>query len=100
MSYYLGRFYFEKRDFYILLLLGLLLLAYRVGYPLPYFSYKNLFFLTILFLLAKGLVLTTYDSVVFLVFLSALILTLFIPLLQVLIFLFFALVLLRLLKVI
>jgi len=100
MGYYLGQFYIDKRDLFILLAIILLSLGYYLNFPLPYFSYQNLVLLTILFLLAKGFLLTTYDSAFFVTFLTACILTLFIPLFQVLLFLLLAFFFLRLLKVI
>ena len=54
MGYYLGQFYFDKRDLFIVLAIIVLLAGYKFGYPLPYFEYKNLIILAILFLFAKG----------------------------------------------
>ena len=100
MGYYLGKFYFDKRDIFIILALVLLLIGYRLDYPLPYFEYKNLIILTLLFLLGKGFLLTTYDSALFATFLVAIILTLYIPLLQVFYFLALSFIFLRLFKAI
>ena len=100
MGYYIGSFYFDKRDLFILLAIILLLAGFRLGYPLPYFEYKNLIILSLLFLLGKGFLLTSYDSALFATFLVAALLTLFIPLLQVLYFLSLAFIFLRILKVI
>ena len=100
MGYYLGQFYFDKRDIFILLAIVLLLAGYQFGFPLPYFSYQNLLFLTLLFLLAKGFLLSTYDSALFITFFTACVLTLFLPLFQVLLFLLLAFFFLRLFKVI
>lgn len=100
MGYYFGQFYFDKRDLFILLAVILLLLGYKLGYPLPYFEYKSLIILTLLFLLAKGFLLTSYDSALFATFLVAAILTLFIPFLEVLYFVGLAFIFLRILKVI
>jgi len=100
MGYYLGQFYIDKRDLFILLVVVLLLLGNYLDYPLPYFDYQNLIIITLLFLLAKGFLLTTYDSALFATFLTALILTLFFPLLQVLYFLALSFIFLRLFKVI
>ena len=100
MGYYLGKFYFDKRDLFILIAVAFLLIGYKFDYPLPYFEYKNLIILTLLFLLGKGFLLTTYDSALFTTFLTAIILTLYIPLLQVLYFLALSFIFLRLFKAI
>lgn len=100
MGYYLGQFYFDKRDLYIVLAIGLLLIGFHYQYPLPYFQYQNLILLSLLFLLGKGFLLTSYDSAFFTAFLIAIILTLFIPLLQVLFILTLAFIFLRILRVI
>jgi len=100
MAFYIGKFYFDKRDLFILVAIGLLLAGWRLGYPLPYFQYQNLIILAALFLLAKGFLLTSYDSALFVTFLVAVMLTLFIPLLQVLYFLALAFIFLRILRVI
>jgi len=100
MGYYLGKFYVDKRDLFILFAVVLLLTGFRLDYPLPYFEYKNLIVLSILFLFAKGFLLTSYDSSLFTTFLVAIILTLFLPLLQILYFLALSFIFLRLFKVI
>ena len=100
MGYYLGQFYVDKRDFFIVLAVVLLLLGFYFRFPLPYFSYQNLILLAILFLLAKGFLLSTYDSALFITFFTACVLTLFLPLFQVLLFLLPAFLFMRLLKVI
>lgn len=100
MSFYIGPFYIDKRDLFIIFAVVLLLLSHHLHYPLPYFDYKNLLVLSLLFLLAKGFLLTTYDSALFATFLVALILTLFLPLLQILYFLALSFIFLRLFKVI
>jgi hypothetical protein len=98
MGYYLGQFYFDKRDLFILLGLGLLVGAWYSKFLIPFFSYTDLFVLILIFLLAKGILLPASDSFLFLLFFSGLIILLFFPLIQVLFFLFIAFFLLRLLK--
>lgn len=100
MGYYIGQFYLDKRDLFIILAVLLLLLGYRLNYPLPYFEYKNLIILSLLFLFGKGFLLTSYDSALFATFLTAIMMTLFFPLLQILYFLALAFIFLRLLRVI
>lgn len=62
MGYYLGQFYFDKRDLFIILALMLLVGAWYFKLPLQFFSYADLFILILLFLLAKGILLPASDS--------------------------------------
>lgn len=100
MGYYIGQFYFDKRDIFLILAIILLVFAIRTHYPIPYFDTNHLFFLLIILLIAKGFVLPVYDSAIFVIFLIALFLTLFVPLFQSLVFLVCAFLFLRLFKVI
>lgn len=100
MGYYVGQFYVSKRD--VFLVLGILLLGLLIylNYPIPYFDTKQLATLFILAFFAKGLLLPTHDSVVFMTFFIGVLLTLFVPFLEVILFLFLAFLFLRVLKVI
>jgi hypothetical protein len=100
VGFYIGKAYIEKRDIYTLLALGIIGLARYKRYPISYINYDEVLSLVVIFLLAKGLILPSHDSVVFLVFFLALLLTLFIPFFQTLLFLFLAFLFLRLFKVI
>lgn len=100
MGYYLGKFYLEKKDLFLILAVLLLWGTIHFSYPLPLFDPQNLLVLTIIFLLAKGLVLPAHNTAVFTTFLTALLLTLFCPLFKVLVFLVLAFIFLRLLKAI
>lgn len=96
---YLGPFYFQKRDFFIILAVGLLFAALRYGFSFPLFKPSYLLVLSILFLLAKASILPAYDPIVFITFLVGLILTLFLPLFQVILFLLLAFIFLKILRV-
>lgn len=100
MGYYIGQFYIDKRDIFLLVAIGLLWFVVHAGYPIPYFKSEYVIFLTVLFLIAKGLILSTYDSATFIIFLITLGLTLYVPFFQSLIFLVFAFLFLRILKAI
>jgi len=100
MSFYLGPFYFEEKDLFIFLAIGLAILGWINKLPLPFVSYPTLIVLAILFLLAKGLVLKTYESLIFIVFLSAFILSNFFSLSVIVFYIFFSFLFLRLLKII
>lgn len=93
MGYYIGQFDFDKRDLYLVLAVGLLLIGNYFTFPLPFFSYQKLIFLTLIFLLVKGFLPVTADQTLLVLFLVAIFLTLFIPLFQVLIFVILSLVL-------
>lgn len=100
MSFYIGPFYFDKRDLFLLFTVIIVLGTILLDYPLPLFKPYDLLILTILLLLTKGVVLPAYDSAVFVTFLTAIFLTLFFPFFKVLLFLVFAFIFLRLTKVI
>jgi hypothetical protein len=100
MGYYLGQFYFEKRDLYLVLAIVLLLLGNYFAFPLPFFNYQKLIFLTLLFLLTKGFLPPTLDAILLILFMTSAFLSLFHPLFQVLIFVILALFFLKILKAI
>ncbi len=100
MSFYIGPFYIDKRDGFIVLAAILIILGMRWGYELVYFRQEYVLSLFILLLLAKATILPTHDSWVFIAFLLAMLGTLFLPFLQVLIGLALFFIFLRLFKVI
>lgn len=99
MSYYLGRFYFEKKDFFLLFGGGLIALLVWLNYPVPFFKLQNLALLTIFLFLAKGILVPARDEALFLTFLAAVFLTLYLPILQVLFFFLLAFFILKALRV-
>jgi hypothetical protein len=100
MGYYIGQFYFDKRDLFLLSALLALGIIIHFDFPLPLFNPKNLLVLTLLIFISKGTILPAHDAVVYVTFLSAMFLTLFFPLFKVLLFLVFAFLFLRLTKAI
>lgn len=100
MSFYLGPLYFEEKDLFIFLAIGLLVLGWINNLYLPFVSYPTLIILTIFVLLAKGLLLRTYESLIFIVFLSAIILSNFFPLPVIIFYVFFSFLFLRILRII
>ena len=100
MGYYIGHYYFGKRDLFLLVASALLGLVIYLEYPIPVFDAHELVVLTVLALFAKGLLTSVHDSTVFLAFFAALVLTLFIPFVQVLIFLFLSFIFLHVMKII
>jgi len=100
MSFYLGPFYFEEKDIFILAATGLLGYGWVNNIPLPFISYPNLIVLMVLFLIARTFLLRTYESLIFIVFLSSLILLNFFPLSIVILYILFSFIFLRLFKII
>lgn len=95
---YFGPFYFQKRDFYILIAIFLLAGVIFLSLPLPLFDRYHLLVLAILFLFVTAGLPPIHDVPVFLTFFTAVILTLFLPLFQVVLFLALTLLLLKTLK--
>lgn len=79
MNFYFGRFYFSAQDLFLLLAIGLIVLAVVLNIPLPYISRSNLLFLAIIVLLAKGFLPSQYFSAVFFVVLLILLFFVFVP---------------------
>jgi len=100
MSLYLGPLYFEEKDLFLLLSLGLLIGGWLAGIYLPFVSYPAMIVIILLFLVAKTLILKTHESLVFIVFLSAFILLNFLELPVVILYLFLSFLFLRILKLI
>ncbi|MBM3209545.1 hypothetical protein FJZ40_04625 [Candidatus Shapirobacteria bacterium] len=100
MSIYLGPLYFEEKDLFLLLALGLLIGGWLAGIYLPFISYPAVIIIVLLFLIAKGLTIKTHESLVLIIFLSAFILTNFLELSVVILYLFFSFLFLRALKII
>jgi|GEM_PF-490102 len=100
MSIYLGPLYFEEKDLFLLLALGLLIGGWLAGIYLPFISYPAVIIIVLLFLIAKGLTIKTHESLVLIIFLSAFILTNFFELPIVILYLFFGFLFLRALKII
>lgn len=100
MSIYLGKFYFEEKDLFILMAALGLLIGWVRGLVLPFIFYPETIFLILLFLLAKGLLIKTYESLIFIIFLSAVFLLNFFPLSIVFLYIVLSFIFLRLKKII
>lgn len=100
MGYYIGHFYVSKRDVFLLAAAGVSVFMLYQGLSMPYIETKYFLTLILLALFAKGILLPTNDTVLYLTFLVALALTLFVPFLQVLIFLFFSFMFLHISRII
>ncbi len=91
MGYYIGQFYFDKKEFFLLAALILLGAAIFLGYSLPIFSAPRLFVLALLLLITKSIIPSARDTSILLTFLCAVFLTLFLPFFTVVLFLFISL---------
>ena len=100
MSLYIGKFYFEEKDLFILIAILVLLVGWAKGLAFPFISYPGMIFLTFLFLLAKGLLIKTHESLIFIVFLSAILLLNFFPLSLVFLYIILNFFFLRLTRII
>lgn len=100
MSFYLGPLYFEEKDFFLLLALGLLIGGWLKGIQLPFFPYPSLIILTFLFLIGRTLLLKSSESLLYLVFLTAFVLTNFLTLSAVILYVFLCFIFLKILKLI
>jgi hypothetical protein len=100
MSFYLGPLYFEEKDLFLLLALGLLVGGWLKDIKLPFISYPPLIILVFLFLVAKGLLVRSYETLIYLIFLTAFILTNFLTLSAVILYVLFCFIFLKLFNVI
>ncbi|MBI4129871.1 hypothetical protein HY468_00995 [Candidatus Roizmanbacteria bacterium] len=96
----IGKFYFSKKELFLLLTAVLLFLMMQYNYTVSFFNPFNLLVLTILTFLAKGFFTSVNDTPLFLVFLSAVFLTLYYPLWQIIIFYFLSFFFMKVLRVI
>jgi hypothetical protein len=97
---YLGPFYFDTKEIFLILLTILLGIAMTMGWNLLWFDTKNLFTITVIILFTKGLLPAIHNEAFFIVAVAAVLLTLYVPIFQVVLFYFLSFIFFRLLKVI
>jgi hypothetical protein len=97
---YLGPFYVDTKELFIILAALLVGAAMFLGWQLVWFDTKTLFTLTVLILLTKGLLPAIHNEAFLILAIAAVFLTLFFPLFQVVLFYFISFIFFRLLKVI
>lgn len=97
---YLGPFYFDTKEIFLALLTFLLALALYFGWHATWFNTRDIFTLTIIILFTKGLLPAIHNEAFFMVAITAVFLTLYLPIFQVVLFYFISFVLFRLLRVI
>lgn len=97
---YLGPFYFDTKEIFLILAAMLLGLAWYLGWPLWWFDKRALLTLVILILFTKGLLPAIHNEAFFILAIIAIFLTLYLSIFQVVLFYFISFLLFRLLKVI
>jgi hypothetical protein len=97
---YLGPFYFDTKEIFLILLTILLGVAMFMGWEPTWFKTRDVFTLTIIVLFTKGLLPAIHNEAFFFVAITAIFLTLYLPIFQVAIFYFVSFAILRLFKVI
>lgn len=96
----LGPFYFDTKEFFLILGVILLGLAIYFDWPLWLFNRQSLLVLVVLMLVTKGLLPAIHNESYFVLSLVSLFLLLYFPLFQVLIFYCLSFILLKIFKVI
>jgi len=97
---YLGPFYFDTKEIFLILAAIFLGLAMYFGWSLWWFDKRSLFTLVILILITKGLLPSIHNEAFFILAVVAIFLTLYLPIFQVVLFYFISFLLFRLFKVI
>jgi hypothetical protein len=97
---YIGPFYFDTKELFLVLAAILLGLASFFGWSLWWFDKRALLTLVILMLFTKGLLPSIHNEAFFILAIVALFLTLYLPIFQVVLFYFLSFLMFRLLKVI
>jgi hypothetical protein len=97
---YIGPFYFDTKELFLVLLTIMLSVAMYLGWQATWFDTQNLFTITILILFTKGLLPAIHNEAFFMVAVSALIFTLWLPVFQIVLFYCISFVLFRILRVI
>jgi len=97
---YLGPFYFDTKEIFLVLAAILLGLAQAFGWSLWWFDKRVLLTVVILMLITKGLLPAIHNEAFFILAIVTIFLTLYLPVFQVVLFYFISFLLFRVLKVI
>lgn len=97
---YLGPFYFDTKELFLVLAAVLLALAWAFDWPLWWFDKRVLLTIVILMLITKGLLPAIHNEAFFILAVVTIFLTLYLPVFQVVLFYFISFLLFRVLKVI
>ena len=97
---YLGPFYFDTKEIFLIIASILLAFSIYFGWSLVWFSSTSLLTLVILMLFTKGLLPAIHNEAFFILAIVTIFMTLLLPLFQVVMFYFISFLFFRLLKVI
>jgi len=97
---YLGPFYFDTKEIFLILAAILLGVAMFFGWSLWWFDKRVLLTLVILMLFTKGLLPSIHNEAFFILAIVTIFLSLYLPIFQVVLFYFISFIMFRLLKVI
>lgn len=97
---YIGPFYFDTKELFLILCCVLLSVAIFFGWDVQWFDKKVLLTLTIIILLTKGLLPAIHNEAFFFLALASILLTFYLPVFYVILFYFLTFVFFRFLRVI
>jgi len=97
---YLGPFYFDTKEIFLVLAAILLGLAQALDWSIWWFDKRVLLTIVILMLITKGLLPAIHNEAFFILAIVTIFLTLYLPVFQVVLFYFISFLLFRVLKVI
>lgn len=97
---YLGPFYFDTKEIFLIVLTILLAVAMYLGWDPVWFKTRDVFTIAILILFTKGLLPAIHNEAFFFVAIAAVFLTLYLPIFQVVLFYFISFILFRILRII
>jgi hypothetical protein len=97
---YIGPFYFDTKEIFLILASVILTLAWVLGWPLWWFDKRVLLTLTILLLITKGLLPSIHNEAFFILAIVTIFLSLYLPIFQVVLFYFISFLMFRVMKVI
>jgi hypothetical protein len=97
---YLGPFYFDTKEIFLIIAAILLGVAHFMGWPLWWFDKRVLLTLAILILFTKGLLPSIHNEAFFVLAIVTIFISLYLPIFQVVLFYFISFLMFRLLKVI
>jgi len=97
---YLGPFYFDTKEIFLILAVILLGLAMFFNWPLWWFDRQAILTIVVIILITKGLLPAIHNDAFFVLSLITIFLTLYLSIFQVILFYFISFLFFRLLKVI
>lgn len=97
---YLGPFYIDTKEIFLILAAVLIALASYFGWSIYWFDKKILLTIILLMLVTKGLLPAIHNEAFFILAIVTIFLTLYLPVFQVILFYFISFILFRFLKVI